>query len=243
MKSNKEWIHWGRTDPMWAVATWEGRQKNGINPWTDEEFYALGTSDWADFSPHWKSFGWNTRHCVEIGCGAGRMTKPMASTFEHVSGLDVSQDQVAFAEQHVKAANVSFYVTNGNSIPVTGVTAVFSTHVFQHFNDLSDADAMLKCAAKALIAGGSMMLHMPIHSLPRSKVRPLFQMLAKTTNQVALGWAVARRKLGVPLMRGLFFDQDWLVSKLAAAGFRDVEFRTFRTTASGGWHSFVFAKK
>ena len=54
MKSNVEWKKWGEVDPLYAVASWAGKQRGQSNPWTDEEFYELGRSDWADFVRHWQ---------------------------------------------------------------------------------------------------------------------------------------------------------------------------------------------
>ena len=48
MKSNTEWELWGKSDPLYGVASWAGRERGGENPWTDEDFYALG-EDWLDF--------------------------------------------------------------------------------------------------------------------------------------------------------------------------------------------------
>jgi len=42
MKSNQEWMQWGKVDPLYAVASWKDRERSGSNPWTDEEFYAIG---------------------------------------------------------------------------------------------------------------------------------------------------------------------------------------------------------
>ena len=49
MKSDKEWVLWGKADPFFAVSSWPGRERGGPNPWTDTDFYALGESDWDDF--------------------------------------------------------------------------------------------------------------------------------------------------------------------------------------------------
>ena len=40
---------WGKTDPLFAVASWENRNREGTSPWTEDEFFQLGKSDWQDF--------------------------------------------------------------------------------------------------------------------------------------------------------------------------------------------------
>lgn len=70
LASNKEWKKWGEIDPLFGVASWQNKQRDGSNPWTDQEFYQLGDSDWKDFSRHWEMYGVSRESCLEIGCGA-----------------------------------------------------------------------------------------------------------------------------------------------------------------------------
>ncbi len=44
MKTNIEWRLWGKRDPLYGVATWPGREKDGKHPWIDSEFDLLPTS-------------------------------------------------------------------------------------------------------------------------------------------------------------------------------------------------------
>lgn len=50
LKSNAEWKQLGKEDPLYGVAAWAGKEKNGESPWTEDEFFALGESDWGRFS-------------------------------------------------------------------------------------------------------------------------------------------------------------------------------------------------
>jgi len=89
MKSNIEWEKWGERDPLYAVAAWPGKEKGNKNTWTDDEFYELGASDWEDFLRHWRHYRLRPAHCLEIGCGAGRITKQMSQTFERVTATTI----------------------------------------------------------------------------------------------------------------------------------------------------------
>jgi 2-polyprenyl-3-methyl-5-hydroxy-6-metoxy-1,4-benzoquinol methylase len=62
-----------------------------LTPWTDKDFYQLGESDWKDFSRHWEMYGLSRESCLEIGCGAGRITMQLASYFKSVHAIDVSE--------------------------------------------------------------------------------------------------------------------------------------------------------
>jgi len=100
MRSTTEWQFWGQHDPMWAVATWKGREHEGPHPWTIDDFRESGRSDCADIMRHWNHYGrMSTGICIEIGCGSGRPTSALLDHFDRVFGIDVSPDQVELARQ------------------------------------------------------------------------------------------------------------------------------------------------
>jgi ubiquinone/menaquinone biosynthesis C-methylase UbiE len=245
MKSNKEWKQWGKVDPLFAVATWEGRNKDGQNPWTDEEFYALGQSDWDDFFAQWLQYGCDNRHCIEIGCGAGRLTKYIAETFDQVTALDVSKDQINYARSRINHPNITFCVTDGTEFPSVSnsATAVFSAHVFQHFDSLSDVERVFREAHRALSPGGTIMVHLPIYSLPQSPLQPAFRSLIAASKHVGSLRAEINRKRGKLIMRGLACERSWLIQRFEEIGFRQLEFRTFQVQSNQSWHDFVFSRK
>lgn len=106
--SNVEWLQYGAEDPFWGVASWNGREKNGDNPWSAEESYELGRQDWRDFRRHWRDYGMQGGVAAEIGCGAGRLTMHMAEDFTRVIGIDVSEGMLATARQHVDGPTIDF---------------------------------------------------------------------------------------------------------------------------------------
>jgi ubiquinone/menaquinone biosynthesis C-methylase UbiE len=245
MKSNQEWKQWGKVDPLYAVASWKDRERSGSNPWTDEEFYTLGQSDWDDFFAQWRQYGCDTRHCIEIGCGAGRLTKHIANTFDHVTALDVSEDQINYARSRVDRRNIIYRVTDGVAFPsvVDSITAVFSAHVFQHFDSLSDLERVFREAAHTLSPGGTMMVHLPIYSLPQSPLESVLRSLIALSKQIGTLKADIKRKRGKLIMRGLACERSWLCLLLEKIGFRKIEFRTFQVRSNQSWHDFVLATK
>jgi SAM-dependent methyltransferase len=127
LKSNAEWELWGKDDPLWGVASWANKQKDGASPWTEAEFYALGESDWMDFQRHWQQYGLETGSCLEIGCGAGRITKQLAMSFDRVYAVDVSEHMIARARKAVDSGNVEFSIIDGLHLPQSdcSVSAIF----------------------------------------------------------------------------------------------------------------------
>jgi ubiquinone/menaquinone biosynthesis C-methylase UbiE len=112
----------------------EWKEKDGANLWTDEDFNSLGKSDFGDFIACWNTFGYDHDHCVEIGCGSGRLTMYLAETFDLITALDVCEEQIEYARDHIHRSNVRYCKVNGVDIPLENEcgTAVFSMLVFPH---------------------------------------------------------------------------------------------------------------
>ncbi|XP_069839295.1 putative methyltransferase DDB_G0268948 [Dendropsophus ebraccatus] len=72
---------------------------------------------------------------VDVGCGNGRYTLPLAPHFKKVLGVDISESQINLAKQHTIANNVSYMVAPAEKLPVNNasvdlVTAVLAPHWF-----------------------------------------------------------------------------------------------------------------
>ena len=246
--SNLEWTAWARRDPLYAVATCPDRDKNGAAPWSDDEFYALGKSDWEDFSARWELYGVNRDSCVEIGCGAGRITRHMAAHFGAVSAFDISEDMLAYARRNVPAGNVEFRRTTGADLPVFDCTisGVFSCHVFQHFDSLEVARHYFLEIYRVLVEGGTFMIHAPIYRWPEQS--PMYDRWHAWQTQVSNWKAVWNRRLiraGIfrPLMRGLAYPIDWIFQELPKMGFERVEIDVIPLKSTGDPHAFILAQK
>jgi len=247
LRSNTEWRQWGKCDPLWAVAAWNDKQKAGASPWKEEEFYALGESDWQDFFSHWQHYGLDRTRCLEIGCGAGRLTKQLATAFDQVYAVDVSEEMIACARKNVPGANVQFSLTDGIHVPLPhgSVSAVFSTHVLQHLDTVQIGLNYFNEFYRVLSPTGTMMVHLPVYEFPGkgTEVGPLFAMIWAFHRAVDHARAELKRRAGVRTMRGTPFPIRFLNNSLAKIGFRNIEFRIFPTKINGDPHSFVFATK
>jgi SAM-dependent methyltransferase len=252
VRSNQEWIQWGVRDPLFGVAAWPGHERGGPHGWTDEAFYELGKSDWDDFIARWTNYGVDTSSCLEIGSGAGRLTRHLAATFGHVHAVDVSVDMLDYAKKQIGAENVTYEVTNGQELPMAAesFTAAFSTHVFQHFDSPRHGARYFIELARVLTEEGSLMIHLPMHSLPIDAgalgygMRALYSARRKAGDLKANFRRLASYLIGAkPTMRGLSYDMGWVLELLHRLGYRDVEFALFPVKSNGHVHSFVFARK
>lgn len=247
LTSNVEWKKWGEEDPLFGVATWKDKQKGGRSPWTDEEFYAQGELDWRDFLAQWQLYGVRPGSCLEVGCGAGRITKQLSATFDRVYAVDVSEGMIRKAQQAV-GPNVEFALIDGIHLPQgeSTVEAVFSTHVLQHLNTVEIGYQYFEEFRRVLKPGGSLMVHLPIYMLPPILGRHA-QAVMRSTHRTA-HWlsgvlASLRRMRGVQMMRGTPYHLYELHPRLKLIGFNRLEYRIFPVTSDGKLHPFVFATK
>lgn len=101
---------------------------------------------------------------LDLGCGLGRVTRPLAGRFDEVVGVDVSSEMVRRAEELHPAAefpNVSFHATDGVSLPLEdeSVDFVFSYEVFQHLPSRDVMHANLREVARVLRPEGLALIH------------------------------------------------------------------------------------
>jgi SAM-dependent methyltransferase len=96
-----------------------------------------------------------SRRFLEIGCGIGRMTKPIARTFGEVYAVDVSAEMIRQARIRLKGfKNVFLHASNGLDFPMLPCNyfdIIFAAYVFQHvpsqdviFSNILDACRVLK---------------------------------------------------------------------------------------------------
>jgi SAM-dependent methyltransferase len=231
MKSNAEWKLWGKNDPLYGVATWPGREKSGANPWTDEDFYRLG-DDWLDFRQAWQgTVGYAPGTVLEIGSGAGRITRMLSADFEKVIATDVSPDMLAYGRSRVSNPNISWTLSDGDTIPAPdeSIDAVFSCQVFQHFPSTALQRDMFSEVRRVLKTGGTFFVHMSIHAFPQGVNGP-FSSLARLqykifTRLMTLRAALRRQLMRIgfrPHMHGVSYEAFDLIRDLRNLGFSDV---------------------
>jgi cyclopropane fatty-acyl-phospholipid synthase-like methyltransferase len=109
--------------------------------WTDDDFFASGRRTLAeeiltDMTNICQGKEPAQMRVLEIGCGAGRVTRALAGLFGEVHGVDVSGEMVALAREALKdMPHARVYQNNGmdlSIVPVTDFDFAFSTIVFQH---------------------------------------------------------------------------------------------------------------
>jgi SAM-dependent methyltransferase len=94
---------------------------------------------------------------LEIGCGIGRLMRPLAAKARHVLGVDISPSMIAEARHACGSLqNVDFAVTDGALRDVRGESRdfIFSYIVFQHIPEVGAIDEYVRDVARVLRPGG-----------------------------------------------------------------------------------------
>jgi SAM-dependent methyltransferase len=134
-RMRREWDERARENALYYVHT-------GKSDWTDDEFFASGRQSLeqeilTDMVNICQGDDPKQMRVLEIGCGAGRVTRALAELFGEVHGIDVSGEMVARAGAALNGIHhAHVYQNNGMDLSVLPAGLdfdfAFSSIVFQH---------------------------------------------------------------------------------------------------------------
>src|SRR5580698_8240819 len=133
-KMRQDWDERARENARYYVAT-------GQTEWTDEEFFASGEKSieediLTDMTNICQGRDPKAMRVLEIGCGAGRLTRALAKLFGEVHAVDVSGEMVERAKAALKDfPHAHVYQNNGcdlTVVPELEFDFAYSAIVFQH---------------------------------------------------------------------------------------------------------------
>jgi 2-polyprenyl-3-methyl-5-hydroxy-6-metoxy-1,4-benzoquinol methylase len=104
-KVSEQWHHLGETEPHWSVLTNDSYFQDSFHM-NREAFYASGESEATMFDATLARVGVDRTDfhlCLELGCGVGRLTAPLAARFDDVIAVDISAAHLRVAEEHFVA--------------------------------------------------------------------------------------------------------------------------------------------
>ena len=182
-KMRRDWDRRARENARHYVVT-------GQREWSDREFWESGEltmrEDILNDLPN-ICRGRDPREMtvLEIGCGAGRVTRAFAGFFGNVYAVDISREMVARARHSVRDfPHVRIYRNNGKDLSVVrrhwwnrfGIGAgiqvdfVFSTMVFQHIPSREIVENYVREAHRLLHPGG--LFKFQVQGAPLGRVDP-----------------------------------------------------------------------
>jgi hypothetical protein len=163
----KCWRTLGEAEPYWSVVTDDRFKADRIGD-NKDLFYSAGENDvrlFREAAARCKVTLPTSGTCLDLGCGVGRITRLLATSFHKVIGIDISSSHLRLAQATVDAAgltNVEFRLVNGassfNALPA--FDCFYSMIVLQHnpppiiewLLGVGTGECALRCAGSARIS-------------------------------------------------------------------------------------------
>ena len=131
----KHWDRFGKSDPLWAICTWE--EKKG-NKWNLNEFFAYGRREingiMRDIDA--LSVHLSYKKALDFGCGAGRLTQALAKYFDEVHGVDIAPSMIELAKRYnCYGAKCKYHLNIANNLklfPDNSFDFIYTSQVLQH---------------------------------------------------------------------------------------------------------------
>ena len=130
--------------------------------WSDNEFFAAGEQAirediLTDMINICQGKDPKSMRVLEIGCGAGRLTRALSSMFGEVHAVDVSGEMISQARKALAdRANIHLYQNNGcdlSVIPSLEFDFAYSAIVFQHIPSYEIIETYVREVARLLKPG------------------------------------------------------------------------------------------
>lgn len=150
----RDWDERARRNAFLYIASWR-------KDWEEASFFESGEQDYLrlvhpileklQFDPASKSM-------VELGCGAGRMTRSFAQRFQSVCAVDISAEMQSRAKAYLQSfLNIRWVLSNGETlseIENASVDLVFSYLVLQHMPTKAVVYSSIREMMRILRPGG-----------------------------------------------------------------------------------------
>jgi arabinofuranan 3-O-arabinosyltransferase len=159
----RAWETLAEGDPLWAICVAPEAKHGG---WDVARFYATGAAEVDAVLSRASELGMRVRgeRALDFGCGAGRLTRPLAARFDLVDGVDIAPGMLELARRDNPVASKCRFLLNSRPdlalFPDGEFDLVYTSVVLQH---LSPALARTYLAefARVLRPGGSLVFQLP----------------------------------------------------------------------------------
>jgi len=150
----RDWDNRARKDAFFYIASWR-------QDWDDDAFFQSGEEDYQRLVANILSergFLTTGKSMLELGCGAGRMTRSFARRFQNVLAFDISSEMLSRAKAlQPNVENIQWIPANGADladVASDSVNFVFSYLVLQHLPKEELVQKYISEMLRVLAAGG-----------------------------------------------------------------------------------------
>jgi ubiquinone/menaquinone biosynthesis C-methylase UbiE len=158
-----DWNERAREDAHYYVAFGRRDQDDG-------EFLSTAADVIRDLEGELKRFRSKPVRALEIGCGPGRLMRPMSRHFEEIHGVDISDEMIVQAKDKLRDIPWAYpHAASGSDLklfPDAHFDFVYSYAVFQHIPSAEVVFSYLRETVRVLKPGGFARLQ--INGLPKT---------------------------------------------------------------------------
>lgn len=193
----EEWEELASLDPYWAILTEPGKK---FGKWNLAEFFLSGQREIEIVMSKAKALNLPRRRiqALDFGCGVGRLTRALATHFETVYGVDISEIMVAKAQElnstHPKCKFVANRAADLRLFRDGIFDMVYTGRVLQHIPSRGPILLLISEFMRILADEGLLVFQLPTHIPFHHRIQP-------------------RRKL-FNILRNLGFPKDLLYKRL-----------------------------
>jgi SAM-dependent methyltransferase len=199
----QDWDERARKNAFYYIASWR-------SDWDLDSFFESGEDDYKRLvEPILSQFNFQItgKSMVEVGCGAGRMTRSFAQRFAQVSAVDISSEMQEQGKKYLHDfSNIQWILADGATLSAVDTASsdfVFSYIVIQHLPQSSLAHGLLREFVRVLAPGGVFLFQ--YNGVPT----PPMNWRGRTTwGIVNLFWAAGLKRAGRAIASGLGLDPE-----------------------------------
>lgn len=161
----RQWEALGADDPYWAVIS-DPSKKNG--GWNKAEFFLTGVYEIEELFKKISMLGIQLRFglALDYGCGVGRLSRALSTSFQRVLGVDISASMLSEARSaNAGFDNIQFLRNNGDNLSGIAdgtVDFIYSNIVLQHSPGRIQR-LLIKEFRRVLHPGGVLVFQTPSH--------------------------------------------------------------------------------
>ncbi len=199
----QDWDDRARKDAFHFIASWR-------SDWDEASFFASGEEDYSRLvrpALQFLSFDPSGKSMLELGCGAGRMTRCFAAHFSSVCAFDVSEEMQKRGRSYLSSFhNIRWVLGDGSSlagIDSSSLDFVFSYLVLQHLPSEPLALALVAEMLRVLRPGGAFLFQF------NSEIRPSMNWKGRASwGFVDLLWSSGLRRASRAAARSFGFGPE-----------------------------------